>query len=138
VRLLTPSCDAAFCDTRCGLDVGDFTDSLTVTSVTDRAQFAASALASATGLYDNGLVTWLTGENAGRSMEVKVHTNSGGAQITLALPMFSDIAVGDTADIVAGCAKTRTACEAFSNIVNFRGFPDLPGTDRVVAPVVAQ
>ena len=31
-----------------------------------------------------------------------------------------------------GCGKTRADCMGFANIVNFRGFPDVPGTDQVL------
>jgi hypothetical protein len=41
--------------------------------------------------------------------------------------------VGDTLEISQGCGKTRAACLAFDNVVNFRGFPDVPGTDQVLS-----
>ena len=54
-------------------------------------------------------------------------------QITLVLPMGSDIAVGDSFNIIAGCDKTVSICsERFNNIINFRGFPDIPGTDKLL------
>ena len=37
---------------------------------------------------------------------------------------------GDTFRITAGCAKTFSACrEKFANSLNFRGFPQMPGSD---------
>ena len=45
----------------------------------------------------------------------------------------SDIAIGDSFDIIAGCDKTASICSGrFSNIINFRGFPDIPGTDKML------
>jgi uncharacterized phage protein (TIGR02218 family) len=41
------------------------------------------------------------------------------------------IQVGDTFTYAPGCDKTReTCCNKFNNILNFRGFPDIPGMDQ--------
>jgi uncharacterized phage protein (TIGR02218 family) len=43
------------------------------------------------------------------------------------------IAVGDSFIIRAGCDKQFKTCKAkFSNSVNFRGFPHMPGDDTVL------
>lgn len=90
-------------------------------------------LGGGTGYYDYGVVTWVTGANAGLSMEVKAYVPG---QITLALPMpypISDGSPSDTFTITAGCDKSLTTCrDRFANVVNFRGEPYLPGTDRIV------
>jgi uncharacterized phage protein (TIGR02218 family) len=136
-RMFAPGCDAELGDARCGVSLSTFTHSLTVTAVTDRASFRDSALVSSAtpaGYFNFGYVTWATGANAGRSMEVKSHDADG--DFVLFLPMVSAIAVGDTATVVAGCDKTVAACnDVFANVVNFRGFPLLPGINRVVATV---
>jgi hypothetical protein len=56
----------------------------------------------------------------------------GGGIFTLHLPMPYDIAVGDTYEAVPGCRKRRSEdCNIkFNNVVNFRGFPDVPSTTR--------
>ncbi len=64
-------------------------------------------------------------------MEVKEFANS---MITLVLPMGSSVQVGDTFTIVAGCDKSRETCASkFNNILNFRGFPDVPGVDKLLS-----
>jgi len=41
---------------------------------------------------------------------------------------------GDRFRVVAGCDKTAETCRAkFSNFLNFRGFPHIPGDDWVTA-----
>jgi hypothetical protein len=43
------------------------------------------------------------------------------------------IAIGDTFVIRAGCDKRLETCRAkFTNVVNFRGFPHIPGQDAVI------
>lgn len=50
------------------------------------------------------------------------------------------MASGDVFDVVAGCDKRKETCAAkFSNLVNFRGFPFMPGENWVTAyPVDGQ
>lgn len=79
-----------------------------------------------------GAVTWLTGNNAGRSMEVKTW-DSGSSTITLWLNMYFPIQPGDKFLIYPGCDKTRPTCfYLFNNILNFRAEPDMPGLDTVL------
>ena len=50
--------------------------------------------------------------------------------------MPNAIAGGDQFTIVAGCDRTHTTCrDKFSNILNFRGEPYIPGQDFVLKKV---
>ena len=81
--------------------------------------------------FAGGLVTFETGQNAGVSMEVKDWTQSNG-QIELFLSVPYNIEAGDLFRIYPGCDKSRISCAAiFQNILNFRGFPDVPGQDSL-------
>jgi len=76
-------------------------------------------------------VQWLTGANAGRRMEVKEFANK---QFVLALPMPNAIAATDTFKAIAGCDKTFNSCYSkFTNAVNFRGEPYVPGMDKMLS-----
>lgn len=131
-RLVTPDCDAVLGDARCGVSLGAMGSAGTVTSVTSRRVFTASALVGATDHFAFGEVVWSTGANAGLTHDVKTNVGGGGA-ITLQLPAPYDIAIGDTFTIYPGCDKSAATCKAkFSNLVNFRGFPDVPGPDRTL------
>ena len=47
--------------------------------------------------------------------------------------MPEPIAAGDTFVVTAGCDKRFATCrDRFDNVVNFRGFPHIPGNDFVM------
>lgn len=86
-------------------------------------------LGGGSGYFDFGVVTWVTGDNAGLQMEVRSYVPG---QIVLQLPMPYAIQVGDTFDIRAGCDKSQPTChDRFDNVINFRGEPFLPGVDKI-------
>jgi uncharacterized phage protein (TIGR02218 family) len=142
-ELVGPGCSATLGDARCKVDLTEYTALGEVTAVTDNREFSTD-LASATvrltpsstgtptlGYFNAGLLTWLTGANADRQIEVKGYLLDG--SLALQLPMVGTVAPGDTFSVSAGCAKSRDVCIAeFGNILNFRGFPDLPGMDKIL------
>ena len=89
----------------------------------------------ADGVFIGGKLTWTGGGNAGLSVEIKEHRlASGHARLVLWQAMPEAISAGDTFTIAAGCDKRFTTCrDRFDNVVNFRGFPHIPGNDFVVA-----
>jgi uncharacterized phage protein (TIGR02218 family) len=130
-------CDAMLGDARCGKDVSGatFTGTGAVTVVSGDRGFGASGLgAFADGWFSLGLVSWATGANAGRMAEVMVHDVAGSSVVlTLAEPPVRAIAVGDSFSVVAGCDKQASTCRAkFANLVNFRGFPTIPGDETMI------
>lgn len=86
---------------------------------------------NATGYYDGGLITWETGLNAGRTQEIKTWALG---VLTLFERPFHLPQEGDRFVLHPGCDKTRDTCVSkFSNILNFRGEPDVPGQDTYYA-----
>lgn len=86
----------------------------------------------AIGFFTYGTVKWLTGQNAGFSMEVKAFAPG---VVTLAMAMPYPIAPGDTYTITAGCDKQIGTCSGrYSNVVHFRGEPYIPGPDVLLSP----
>lgn len=134
-RVYTPACDANLGDSRCGVNLTSFTKTGTITSVTSRRAFTDSSRTEASGYFDGGKFTWTSGNNNGLKMEVKAYLlNSPGGAFTLQLPMPYAVQVGDTYSAIHGCDKTAATCIAtFNNIVNFRGFPTVPGPRRMVS-----
>ncbi len=131
VELYTPDCRAELGDSRCGVNLAALTVTGAVTVSAGRYGFTDSTRLEAADFWVGGLVTWLTGANASRSMEVK--TFSVGA-VGLFLPMPNAIAVGDTYSLRPGCDKSLATCKArYSNVVNFRGEPHVPGSDQVLS-----
>ncbi len=134
--LFTPSCRADLGDGKCriDLDAGGWRKTATVTSVTDARTFtiAVTEPRAVDGWFVDGVVSFTSGTNAGRSMEVKAWTQAT-ATVTLFLPMPAPIQVGDTLTLYPGCRKTTADCrDKFANIVNFRGQPVVPGLDGLL------
>lgn len=112
--------------------ITSFTKQDVVATVASRLQFTATTLANADDYWNGGFVQWVSGDNRGRSMEIKDWTLSGKI-VQLYLPMAKTIKVGDVFRIAPGCDKTRATCrDRFANMINFRGEPDLPGQDQMM------
>lgn len=129
-RVITGYCDADFGDARCGFLVVPVAGS--VTAVTDERLFSVSFAGSyADDYFNRGTVSFTSGALAGcRPVEIHDWTAAGLVALWTSLPVAPQ--VGDTLELRQGCGKTRTDCMGFANIVNFRGFPDVPGTDQVL------
>lgn len=125
-------CRWSFCDENasgksyCGLNADSFTDSLVVASVESRDTFTVNPHGNGDDYYKWGKVTFTSGENNGASMEV---LRQWGDRFQLFLPLKGVIAPGDTLDALAGCNKTFTQCQAYSNSRRFGGEPYLEGSD---------
>jgi uncharacterized phage protein (TIGR02218 family) len=133
-RLFQYGCDADLGDARCGIDLSSpvYRGVGLVTAAASPRQFTASGLAPyADGWFTRGLATFTFGVNAGRASEVKRHwITSAGVQLELWQPLGATPAPGDAFIVTAGCDKQLATCAAkFSNVVNHRGFPHMPGND---------
>ena len=52
----------------------------------------------------------------------------------LFLPMPSEVAVGDNYSLRPGCDKTfSTGKDRYNNVKNFRGEPNVPGSDQILS-----
>ena len=136
-RVFQGACDAALGDGRCrvDLDAGAFKGIGTVVDpIRDRAFTASGISGFANGWFAFGVLEWTSGGNFGRRDEIMLHeVASGLVTITLLEAPVRVITSGDTFTIRAGCDKRAETCTAkFSNILNFRGFPHIPGQDTVV------
>jgi uncharacterized phage protein (TIGR02218 family) len=133
-RLYQYSCDTDVGSVRCKLNLNSaaFRADGQVVAATSLRRLEASGLAAfAEGWFTRGLLTFTSGANAGRAIEVKRHaTSGGGIWIELWQEAAEPIIAGTTFRITAGCDKTQTTCATkFANSVNFRGFPHMPGND---------
>lgn len=78
-----------------------------------------------------GVLTWISGANAGTSIEIKALS---GTTVQTWLGMNFIPQEGDRFYYTPGCDKTRLTCTTkFNNILNFRGEPDMPGLDAALA-----
>jgi len=140
-ELYTPNCRADLGDTRCKIDLAALTVASAVTATEDpptqssgaasRYSFTDTARTEANDYWTGGLITWTSGANTGRKMEVRSYA---AGVFELFLPMPSEIAVGDGYAVQPGCDKAfSTCCAKYNNAVNFRGEPHVPGTDAVLS-----
>lgn len=107
-RLVQSNCFKSFCDVNCGLNAADYTVNFTAgAGSTQTFLTPQTAFTQADGYFTQGVVTCLTGANAGLSQTVKSH--SGGVLKTM-VPWLLPVAAGDTFSVLAGCDKTPTAC----------------------------
>lgn len=126
----SPTCRAILGDNRCRVPLERFTINAEVSEVFSSNSFYADTLQQNADYFTGGEVSWLSGANASIKMEVKEFSNG---VVTLALPMGKCITSGDSFSIIAGCDKCKDTCiNKFNNIINFRGEPDLPGTDKLL------
>lgn len=127
-QLYSPFCRARFCDSKCKLDIEDFTETGSVTSVTSQQVFKDTSRSEVNGYFSGGLITFTSGSNDGLSMEIKEFS---GKQFTLVLPMPFAVSSGDSYSAVAGCDKSFDSCvNKFNNAINFHGEPHVPGSDK--------
>ncbi len=127
-EVYTPTCRAKLGDARCKLALTPV--SATVTAVESNFAFTAASLTQPNDYFSHGLVTFLSGANAGSSMEVREFSNG---RFSLFLPLAGTIAIGDMFQALAGCDKLFDTCaNRFNNAVNFRGEPHVPGTDKIL------
>jgi uncharacterized phage protein (TIGR02218 family) len=129
-RTYSRVCDAVLGDGRCKVDLSNpaFRATGIVTAATDGNSIRATGIAAhASGWFARGVLTWTGGANAGTSAEVSSHSGDG---LMLWERASQPIVAGDTFIVTAGCKKTFAECQAkFSNTLNFRGFPHIPGND---------
>jgi uncharacterized phage protein (TIGR02218 family) len=128
--LYSPTCRATLGDSACGVDLGPFTHTATVTAVQQEQSIFQVDVVQADGYFKYGKATFTSGNNDGLSVEIK---DNAGARITLMLPIRSPIEVGDDVTLIRGCDKTRATCrDVFGNVIRMRAEPDAPGRDRVL------
>ena len=134
----TASCRWTFGDAAtCGVDLGPLTVTGSVTQAAaigaaNRARhriFRDSARGEAAGTFDQGLLSWTGGNNAGKASEVKSQAADG--TFTLWDPLLFEIEIGDAYSVYEGCDKTETRCKVLGNFDRYGGFPHISGRDKI-------
>ena len=108
-----------------------------VASVTDTQLFAITVdenrATSDDTWFADGALFFETGANRGRGGEIKAWV-SGTGQVTMFLPFPRTVAVGDKLRLYPGCDKRLDTCiNKFSNVLEFGGFPYVPGSDHLAS-----
>ena len=133
-RAFLPVCDAVFGDRRCGIDATgpDYAAEAAIVALDgDRTVVAEGLDDFASDWFSRGAGLWLTGANSGLSAEVR---RQEGSRLSFWRAPAAPMAVGDRLRLTAGCDKRLESCrDRFDNLLNFRGFPHVPGDDWVSA-----
>lgn len=137
-RLYQYSCDADLGDRRCGVDLENsrHRGSGQVTAVINRRRFNVAGFeAFDPHWFQRGVLTFETGFNVGARYEIRQHdVIVDTIIIELWREPARDVEVGDRLTMTAGCDKVLATChDKFSNVVNYRGFPHMPGNDYLIA-----
>lgn len=131
-RVYGRRCDAALGDRRCGVDLEPLSGHGSLAAVDASGGLLVSGLdAFADGFFSRGKLRFLAGLLAAKSFDLDGHERrDGGVHLSFWLPPEQLPSPGDTFSVTAGCDKSFTTCRAkFTNHLNFRGFPHLPGAD---------
>lgn len=135
----SPSCRWSLGDDNCKVSLSGITVSGSVTAVggktglslVNKRAFTDSSRLEATGAFDQGAITWTSGNNIGAVSEVK-DFDSGA--FVLWDSLLYQIEVGDSYNVHIGCNKSKEDCKSkFNNFNNFGGFPHVPGQDKIVS-----
>lgn len=138
-RIYHPRCSAVLGDRHCRFDLGlpGYAESRAVEVVEDGRIFRFTGLVGyAERFFEKGRFKVMDGPAAGLVGIVKNDRLTSETVRTIELWQALGIAptAGDQVHIEAGCDKRVDTCKLkFANFVNFRGFPDIPGEDWLMA-----
>ncbi len=124
----SPGCRASFCGNACGLNAQRFQHLVRVNLVNgDSFAFDSPQIIGGANAFAYGSLRWIGGANNGLTGQIL--SSDFGTLVLANKPEFA-VEVGTLALISQGCDKTITTCSTrFSNAINFRGEPFLPGSD---------
>jgi uncharacterized phage protein (TIGR02218 family) len=137
-RVYQTGCSAILGDAACGFDLETegYAVELAVEEVQEARRFRfASLTAFEPAWFERGRLVVQTGAAAGLVCVVKRdHFKAGTREIEIWEALRAPLVAGDVIRLEAGCDKRMETCRLkFSNFLNFRGFPDIPGEDWLVS-----
>lgn len=136
-RLYQSACSADLGDARCGvsLSASPMRVNASVIAVESASSFKLSATSLAHGWFSGGGLY----AGARRLGTIRDHGERDGfCFVSLWTAAAQTPRVGDQVALVAGCDKSFDTCRTkFTNHLNFRGFPHMPGNDVALAYVHA-
>jgi uncharacterized phage protein (TIGR02218 family) len=136
-RVYQKSCSAILGDGDCRFDLdtpGYVTERVTEEIEENRVFRFAEMGGFSEDWFRHGVIRVLSGAAAGLVGLIKRDRSEGaGRAIELWHPLGAAVAPGDTLRIEAGCDKRVATCQfKFDNLLNFQGFPDIPGDDWTI------
>ena len=136
-RTYLRTCAAVLGDAQCGVNTSDpvFATTLPVLGQSDLREIVVARSDYNDRWFEQGRLEVVTGAAKGLVAGIKEDRIGGSRRrIVLWQALRADLKVGDTVKLVAGCDRRAETCRVkFSNLVNFRGFPDMPTDDWLTA-----
>ncbi len=136
-RVYQRTCQAVLGDADCAfdLDAPGYVTEVPVTTTTGRVFTFNGLVNFEPRWFERGRLRVLTGSAVGLSDAIKLDRFSDGTRsVELWDHLRAEIAPGDIVRLTAGCDKRMETCRLkFANLLNFQGFPDIPGEDWQVA-----
>ncbi len=143
-RAYQTACSAVLGDGDCRVDLAGpgFSGEGVVETAEDQKRLGLTGLEGFDDRwFERGRLTVLTGAAVGLIGIVKNDRPEAALRgIELWQALRAEIAPGDRVRLEAGCDKRPRTCRLkFGNMLNYRGFPDIPGEDRMLSvPVGAE
>lgn len=137
-RVYQAGCSAVLGDARCGIDLTlpayRMTAEIAEIDVLGRLRIE-SGTSFADRWFERGQIEVMTGSSVGATVMVKGdRLTATGRVLDLWHGTGAVLAAGDSIRITAGCDRRAATCrDKFSNFLNFRGFPHIPGEDWLAA-----
>jgi uncharacterized phage protein (TIGR02218 family) len=137
-RVYQRPCSAVLGDAACQFDltVSGYAHEGAVSAVADGRVLIFEGLDEfAPRWFERGRMMVMSGAAEGLVGVIKNDRISDGVRrVELWEELRAEIAAGDLVRLEAGCDKRMETCRLkFANILNFQGFPDIPGEDWVMA-----
>lgn len=130
-KCYSPNCRAEFADRYCKLNKGNYSFSGEVTALIDSYSFIDSSRNEPNDYFSQGVLEFISGQNKGKKYNIFSFQRH---QISIDSTTIQEIKIGDSYIVTAGCNKSLHECiNKFSNAVNFRGEPYIPGRYKLLA-----
>jgi uncharacterized phage protein (TIGR02218 family) len=140
VQTLKPGCRFQFGKKGCLKPLGPLTVTGTIDSASGQRSFVDVARAEPVGYFSGGEITFTSGDNDGRSAEIKEHKAGGIFTLWPRLPF--GITVGDQYSMTPGCSLLEESvggtngCSAWDWFDNYGGFLSVPTKDKLTKAAV--
>lgn len=137
-RVYHHNCPQILGDVKCGVDLSNpsyHAEVAVQTSAASRRFWLEGLGAYAEHWFEKGRLQGVTGAAKDLVGVIKSDAQEGNLRlIELWEPLPAEIVPGDVLRLDAGCDKRMATCRAkFNNLLNFRGFPDIPEDDWLTA-----
>ena len=131
------TCAAVLGDARCRVDTTDpaFAVSLPVLAQDDLREIVVDRADYTDRWFEQGRIEVVSGAAKGIAAGIKSDRAAGSRRrIVLWHALRATLKPGDQVRLVAGCDRRAETCRVkFANLINFRGFPDMPTDDWLTA-----